>query len=36
MMESRNYGERKEIERLDHDVREATGISHKNYSELSR
>jgi hypothetical protein len=35
-MESRNLAERKEIERLDGDVREATGISHKNYSEMSR
>ena len=31
IMESRNYSERKEIERLEHEIREATAISHKHY-----
>ena len=36
VLESKIYGEKKEIERFDIDHRDATGISHKNYQEIQR
>jgi hypothetical protein len=33
-MESKNYSERKEIERLEHELREATAISQKEYQDI--
>lgn len=35
-MESRNYSEKREIERLEAEFREATAISHKCYQEIQR
>lgn len=35
-MENRNFGERREIERLEADLREATGLSNKYYSDIQR
>jgi uncharacterized lipoprotein YehR (DUF1307 family) len=34
VMESRNYSEKREIERLEAEFREATAISHKCYQEI--
>ena len=36
MLEGRNYGERKDIERLEHDVRDQQALSHKNYQDINR
>ena len=36
VMETRNYAERRDIERLEADLREATAISHKCYSDIQR
>lgn len=36
VMETRNYSERRDIERLEADLREATAISHKCYSDIQR
>lgn len=35
-MESKNYQEKKEMDRLEHDIREATAVSHKYYQELQK
>lgn len=35
-MESKNYNERKEIERLDDEIREQTALSHKFYGDITR
>ena len=35
-METRNYAERRDIERLEADLREATAISNKCYSDIQR
>lgn len=35
-MENRNYAEKREIERIDGDLREATGISKKYFAEINR
>lgn len=35
-MESKNYSEKKEIDRLDHELREATAINHKNFQDLKK
>lgn len=36
IVDSKNYSERKEIERLEHELREANAVSHKNYQEIQR
>ena len=36
VFESRNYSEKRDIERLEADLREATAISHKCYSDIQR
>ena len=36
VMETRNYAERRDIERLEADLREATAISNKCYSDIQR
>jgi hypothetical protein len=36
ILESKVYGEKKEIERLDIDHRDAVSVSHKNFQELQR
>jgi len=35
-MENRNYTEKRDIERLENDLREATGLSHKYYGDIQR
>ena len=35
-MENRNYAERRDIERLEGDLREATGVSNKYYGDIQR
>jgi hypothetical protein len=35
-METRNYAERRDIERLEADLREATAISNKCFSDIQR
>ena len=34
VLESKIYGEKKEIERLDNDHRDAASVSHKNFQEV--
>jgi hypothetical protein len=34
--EGKNYSERKDIERLDADLRDATSVSHKFYQDIAR
>lgn len=36
VVDGKIYGERKEIERLDQEHRDAVNVSHKNYQEISR
>lgn len=36
MLDGKIYSERKEIERLDHEHREAVNVSHKHYQEIAR
>lgn len=36
ILDSKNYTEKKEIERFDLDHRDAINISHKNYQEIAR
>ena len=36
VMESRNYQEKREIERLEADLRDATGYSQKCYGDIQR
>lgn len=36
VLDGKIYQERKEIERLDHDHRDAVNVSHKNYQEIAR
>ena len=36
VLESKIYGEKKEIERLDNDHRDAGNVSHKNFQEIQR
>jgi hypothetical protein len=36
VLDGKIYAERKEIERLDHEHREAVNVSHKNYQEVAR
>jgi hypothetical protein len=36
VMENRNYAERREIERIEGDLREATGLSNKYFGEIQR
>lgn len=36
VLESKIYSEKKEIERLDNDHRDAISVSHKNFQEISR
>ena len=35
-MENRNFTEKREIERLESDVRDATGLSNKYFGEIQR
>lgn len=35
-MESKIYQEKKEVDRLDNDIRQATTISQKNYQDLQK
>lgn len=35
-MENRNYAERREIERLEGDLRESTALSSKNFGDINR
>lgn len=36
VMESRNYSEKRDIERLENDLRDATGLSNKFYGDIQR
>ena len=36
VMESRNYQERREIERIEADLRDATNLSQKYYNDIQR
>lgn len=36
VLDGKIYAERKEIERLDHEHRDAVNVSHKNYQEIAR
>ena len=36
VMESRNYAEKRDIERIEGDLRDATGLSHKYYGDIQR
>lgn len=36
VLDGKIYQERKEIERLDHEHRDAVNVSHKNYQEIAR
>lgn len=36
VMESKNYAEKKEMERLESEIRDQSGLSHKYYQEMSR
>jgi len=35
-MENRNYAERRDIERLEGDLRDSTGLSNKYFGEINR
>ena len=35
-MENRNYAERREIERLEAELRDSTSLSSKNFGEINR
>lgn len=36
VLDGKIYAERKDIERLDHEHRDAVNVSHKNYQEIAR